>query len=102
MIKRIAMCLLKARATIERLRAFKTAKNGFELSELDMMQRGVGELSHGKQWGVSDIAMEALRNIKMVEAARLEARGLATSDLSLAAYPALKEAVEKKKPVHFE
>ena len=35
--------------------------------------RGAGELAGGKQWGVSDIAMEALKNIKLVEAARIEA-----------------------------
>jgi ATP-dependent DNA helicase RecG len=56
--------------TIERLTALKTAKNGFELAEYDLKFRGSGELSGGKQWGVSDIAMEALQNIKMVEAAQ--------------------------------
>jgi ATP-dependent DNA helicase RecG len=92
----------KGDKSIERLKAFKTAKNGFELSELDMMQRGAGELGGGKQWGVSDIAMEALRNIKMVEAARLTARGLAESDPSLSSYPDLKLALEEKKTIHFE
>ncbi|MDB5259363.1 MAG: recG [Candidatus Taylorbacteria bacterium] len=59
--------------TIERLKALTTAKNGFELAEFDLAQRGSGGLSGAKQWGVSDIAMEALKNIKMVEAARTEA-----------------------------
>ena len=60
-------------ATRERMKAFQNAKNGFELAEYDLVQRGAGELGGGKQWGVSDIAMEALKNIKLVEAARAEA-----------------------------
>jgi len=62
--------------TIERLKALTTAKNGFELAEFDLQQRGAGALSGGKQWGISDIAMEALKNIKMVEAARTEAHAI--------------------------
>ena len=54
------------------MKAFINAKNGFELAEYDLTLRGAGELVGGKQWGVSDIAMEALKNIKLVEAARAE------------------------------
>jgi ATP-dependent DNA helicase RecG len=92
----------KSDKSIERLKAFKTAKNGFELAELDLKQRGSGALSGGKQWGVSDIAMEALRNIKMVEAARSEARIIAENDHKLLKYPNLKSALENKKEIHFE
>ena len=65
--------------TIERLHALTTAKNGFELAEYDLQFRGAGALAGGKQWGVSDIAMEALKNVKMVEAARTEARHVITA-----------------------
>jgi ATP-dependent DNA helicase RecG len=92
----------KSDKSIERLKAFKTAKNGFELSELDLTQRGAGELGGGKQWGVSDIAMEALRNIKMVEAARAEAKAIADTDTNLKHYPMLKRVLEDKKIHHFE
>jgi len=92
----------KSDKSIERLRAFKTAKNGFELSELDMAQRGSGELGGGRQWGVSDIAMEALRNIKMVEAARTEAKLLAEEDTELLRYPLLRDYLAEKKVMHFE
>src|SRR2546430_2567781 len=51
--------------TVARLKALSTAKNGFELAEFDLAQRGAGELYGGKQWGVSDLAMEAMKNIKM-------------------------------------
>ncbi len=76
--------------TKDRLRALVTAKNGFELAEYDLALRGAGELMGGKQWGVSDIAMEALRNIKLVEAAKQEAQKLVTTDPSLKNYPELR------------
>ena len=88
--------------TIERLKAFRDASSGFELSELDLAQRGVGELGGSKQWVMSDIAMEALRNLKMVEAARDSARGFVESDPSLSDYPHLKKTLERKKSIHFE
>jgi len=75
--------------TRDRLKAFTTAKNGFELAEYDLALRGAGELSGGKQWGVSDIAMEALKNIKLVEAARGEAAQLIAVDPDLKNHPAL-------------
>jgi RecG-like helicase len=52
------------------------AKNGFELAELDMQARGIGTLMDGKQWGISDLAMEAIKNPKLVEVARAEAKNL--------------------------
>ena len=76
-------------ATKDRLKALTTAKNGFELAEYDLALRGSGELSGGHQWGVSDIAMEALKNIKLVEAAREEARALVARDPDLSRHPAL-------------
>lgn len=86
-----------------RLNALKTARNGFELSELDLSLRGAGELSGKKQWGISDIGMEAIKNIKMVEAARNEARDILTKDPNLKKYPAIKEKLEGKNIAsHFE
>ena len=89
--------------SIERLRALATAKNGFELAELDLSQRGAGELSGLKQWGVSDVAMEALKNLKMVEAARTEAARIVIEDPALLKYPELRKEVEQGKiDLHFE
>lgn len=87
---------------LERLKALTTAKNGFELAELDLMQRGPGELSGRKQWGISDIGMEALKNLKLVEAARNEAVALVKKDETLAKHPALSHALTARKVVHFE
>ncbi len=93
----------KSAKTADRLKALITAKNGFELSELDLNLRGAGELSGFKQWGVSDIGMEAIKNIKMVEAARTEAKALIDKDITLHDYPKLaKKISEKNIETHFE
>ncbi|MCR4275773.1 MAG: ATP-dependent DNA helicase RecG [Candidatus Parcubacteria bacterium] len=89
--------------TRERMKAFKNAKNGFELAEYDLALRGAGELAGGRQWGVSDIAMEALKNLKLVEAARTEAATLVASDPELRNCPALAaRARTADKEMHLE
>ena len=93
----------KSDKTISRLKALKTAKNGFELAELDLTLRGAGELGGTKQWGITDLGMEAIKNIKMVEAARTEAIRLINEDPELTKYPLLKQKVhEKTGEFHFE
>ncbi|MCE9549291.1 ATP-dependent DNA helicase RecG [Candidatus Nomurabacteria bacterium] len=93
----------KSDKTVERLKALKTAKNGFELAELDLTLRGAGELGGTKQWGITDLGMEAIKNIKMVEVARLEATRLINEDPELTKYPLLKSKVkEKAGEFHFE
>ena len=93
----------KSDKTIARLKALKTAKNGFELAELDLTLRGAGELRGTKQWGITDLGMEAIKNLKMVEAARAEAARLIEQDPELATYPLLKQKVHQKaSEFHFE
>jgi ATP-dependent DNA helicase RecG len=93
----------KSQKTMQRLKALKTAKNGFELAELDLALRGAGELGGTKQWGITDLGMEAIKNIKMVEAARLEATRLIEIDPELLKYPLLKQKVKSKvAEFHFE
>jgi ATP-dependent DNA helicase RecG len=94
----------KTQKTVDRLKAFKNSSNGFELAEYDLKLRGPGELSGNKQWGISDIGMEALKNIKMVEAARTEAEYLLTNDFEFEKYPILKDKLIKRKEgeIHFE
>lgn len=77
----------KSDRTKERLKALSTAKNGFELSEYDLQFRGSGELYGGKQSGLSDLGMEAIKNIKLVEAARSEAGKLVERDPELKKHP---------------
>ncbi|MBI2097584.1 MAG: ATP-dependent DNA helicase RecG [Candidatus Vogelbacteria bacterium] len=103
-----AYCFLFTDATsakiIERLKAIQTAKNGFELAELDLRLRGAGSLAGPKQWGLSDLGMEALQNLKMVEAARAEARAMLTEDPELKKNPIIRErlAATANQPIHFE
>jgi ATP-dependent DNA helicase RecG len=102
-----AYCYVFAEAksvkTIERLKALKTAKNGFELAELDLTLRGAGELGGTKQWGITDLGMEAIKNMKMVEAARTEAIRMIEADPELTGYPLLKQKVRSKSAeFHFE
>lgn len=87
----------------DRLKALVSAKNGFELAEFDLAQRGAGELAGAKQWGISDVGMEAIKNLKMVEAARAEATKLIESDPELKKFPLLKERLDSaKQKIHFE
>jgi ATP-dependent DNA helicase RecG len=94
----------KTQKTVDRLKAFKNSSNGFELAEFDLKLRGPGELSGNKQWGISDIGMEALKNVKMVEAARAEAEYLLEKDGTLAQFPLIIEKLSHRKigEIHFE
>jgi ATP-dependent DNA helicase RecG len=93
----------KSGKTLERLKALTTAKNGFELAEFDLAIRGSGELYGMKQWGLSDLGMEALKNIKMVEAARKEAQALIEADPELSNHSLVAEKIALlSKELHME
>jgi ATP-dependent DNA helicase RecG len=93
----------KSPQTLERLKALTTAKNGFELAEYDLTLRGSGELYGGKQWGLSDLGMEAIKNPRMVAAARAEAQSLIAEDPTLSRHPAIAERVSTiSHLLHFE
>ena len=89
-----------AESTSTRLDAFLKAKNGFELAEYDLALRGAGSLIGDKQSGLSDLAMEALKNPKLVEFARNEAKAIIAEDPTLESWPELE--VYMKGLVHFE
>ena len=100
-------CYLFAEAktdkTLDRLKALTKAANGFELAELDLQLRGAGLLSGGKQWGITDIGMDAIKNLKMVEAARTEAINLINENKDLSHFPRLAKALKDKNlEIHFE
>ncbi len=93
----------RGESTLARLKALITAKNGFELAEQDLLQRGPGELSGRKQWGISDIGMEALKNLKLVEAARTEALNIIQRDETLSKHPLLSQALaQRASQMHLE
>jgi len=86
----------KSDKTRDRLKALATAKNGFALAEHDLSFRGSGELYGGKQSGLSDLGMEAIRNLKLVEAARNEARHLVETSPQLdKEFPLIAQRVAK-------
>ena len=86
----------KSQKTRDRLKALATAKSGFELAEHDLQFRGSGELYGGKQSGLTDLGMEAIRNLKLVEAARNEARHLVFTHPDLARdFPLIHERVTR-------
>ena len=87
---------------VRRLKALEQAANGFELAELDLKIRGAGELSGTRQWGLSDIAMDALKNLKMVEAARAEAQRIIAEDPTLKNFPTLAEKIHRAEAIHLE
>lgn len=100
-------CYLFAEAktdkTMDRLKALTKAANGFELAELDLSLRGAGLLGGDKQWGITDLGMEAMKNIKMVEAARTEAIEIVSNDIDLKNSPLLSQTLALKNiKLHFE
>ncbi len=94
--------LAKSEKTQERMKLFTKAKNGFELAEYDLALRGTGELTGTTQWGITDLGMEALRNPKLVEAARESARALIALDPALSNHPLLAERIKSIEHTHFE
>ncbi len=67
------------------------------------MTRGPGQFAGVKQSGISDIAMEALKNIKLVELAKKEAKELLKKDKELKKYPEIENRIKSRtKTVHFE
>ncbi len=83
----------KSEMSLKRLRALEKSDDGFKLAEADLENRGAGDLFGRKQWGVSDLGMQALRNVKLIQAARTEAQQLVASDPTLSKHNALKERV---------
>lgn len=92
-----------SQTTNRRLRALIKCENGFDLAEKDLDIRGPGSLAGQKQWGVPDIAMDALKDIALVEKTRNEARKILEKDPQLKKCPALREKLKEfKKRIHLE
>jgi len=87
----------KGAHAMRRLKALEKSSNGFELADADLEARGAGDLYGRRQWGVSDLGMEALRNPRLIEAARTEAYALIQADPSLTAHEALKRRIDQER-----
>ncbi len=89
--------------TLERLKTFETCHSGFELAEKDHKLRGSGELFGSQQSGLSDFAMTALQNAKLVAIAQKEAKVIIKKDSDLLAHlPIKKELEQRSRNAHFE
>lgn len=80
-------CLLLAdNATpdaMDRLRALERTTDGFELAELDWQMRGPGDLLGTRQAGASNVSLDSMMNVQLVELAQMESRALYEEDPSL-------------------
>jgi len=89
--------------TNQRLRALIKCENGFELAEKDLEIRGPGDFIGQRQWGIPNIAMEALKDISLVEETRKEAKEVLEKDSQLKKYPLLREKLrEFREKIHLE
>ncbi|MDD5109730.1 MAG: helicase-related protein, partial [Patescibacteria group bacterium] len=93
-----------AGAAIDRLTAFMQAKNGFELSELDLKFRGPGEILGTEQSGFSQLKLASLADLDLAQHARTAALELLRQDPQLAHHPELSAAVRQREApeVHLE
>ncbi|MDO8602037.1 MAG: ATP-dependent DNA helicase RecG [bacterium] len=102
-----SFCLLftnsNAQSTADRLNALLTAKNGFELAEMDLALRGPGEFLGSRQTGLPDAAMNAMNNAELIKAAQDSARALLADDPNISKYPLLKTKLDEvMRKVHLE
>ncbi|MBD3371324.1 MAG: ATP-dependent DNA helicase RecG [Candidatus Coatesbacteria bacterium] len=84
---------------VERLKALCRTGDGFQLAELDLRQRGPGELLGARQHGVPDDALAALvSDRRLLEDSREAARHLLENDPELERHPALRRRLETQYP----
>jgi ATP-dependent DNA helicase RecG len=70
--------------------------DGFRLAEEDMNIRGMGELLGARQHGMTDAAMDALRQPELLSEVRQEAEQVLAADPTLDAHPVLKAAATRR------
>jgi ATP-dependent DNA helicase RecG len=93
-------CLLLADdpkdSTLERLKLVAAITDGFTLAEEDMRLRGMGELMGPRQHGMSDLAMQGLRQPQLLNEVREEAERLLAEDPDLSRHPLVAAAVGRR------
>lgn len=89
--------------TKQRLNALIKCENGFELAEKDLEIRGPGDFKGTKQWGIPDLMMDALKDIKLVEKTRQSAKEFLQKDPYLKQYPLLHQKLSDfRQLIHLE
>ncbi|HLT85256.1 MAG TPA: ATP-dependent DNA helicase RecG [Phototrophicaceae bacterium] len=81
-----------------RLRAFEATTDGFELAQVDLEQRREGDILGAAQSGRGSSLrlLRVLTDTKVIEQARWDARKIVDRDRTLAAYPALGQAITEQ------
>jgi ATP-dependent DNA helicase RecG len=82
---------------LERLQLVARIRDGFVLAQEDMNRRGIGQLMGPRQHGLTDAAMDALRQPKLLDEVREEVVQLFAADPGFEGHPVIKAAAEKLK-----
>jgi ATP-dependent DNA helicase RecG len=80
---------------LERLQLVARIKDGFVLASEDMNRRGIGQLMGSRQHGLTDAAMDALRQPKLLDEVRDEVVQLFAEDPGFEGHPLIKASAEK-------
>jgi ATP-dependent DNA helicase RecG len=92
-------CLLLADdpsdSALERLQLVARIQDGFVLASEDMSRRGIGQLMGPRQHGLTDAAMDALRQPMLLDEVREEVVQLFAADPGFERHPLIKAAAEK-------
>jgi len=92
-----------SRKTKERLSALVSSNNGFSLAEKDLTIRGPGDFQGTRQWGIPDLMMDSLTNLKLVEKTREAAKKILIESPKLKKYPNLLDKMKNfRKKIHLE
>ena len=86
--------------SLERLKNFEKTIDGFKLAEIDMQTRGIGSLISKNQSGISDLGMEALKNIKLVEISKKYAKQVAENGIQK--YTNIQNKLSRLNDLHME
>jgi ATP-dependent DNA helicase RecG len=105
--ERQSYCLLftdsTSSKTKQRLKALITCENGFQLAEKDLELRGPGDFSGTRQWGIPDLMMDSLKDIRLVEKTREIAKEILMEDPYLKKYPQLEIKLARfRNSIHME
>jgi ATP-dependent DNA helicase RecG len=79
-----------------RLSLMTQIRDGFKLAEEDMKMRGMGEMMGPRQHGMTDAAMQALKQPDLLHEVRQEAEAIVQADPGLEKHPSLRDAVARR------
>jgi ATP-dependent DNA helicase RecG len=89
--------------TYDRLKALVDSEDGFKLAEKDLEIRGPGDFTGTRQWGIPDLMMNSLKDIKLVEKTRQIAQEILDKDPELKKHPLIREKLKKfRQRIHLE